>query len=73
MKEQAIELKGTIVEISHSKFKVELENGHVINATLSGKLRKFSIKVLIGDIVTVEVSPYDLTNGRITFRHNEKK
>lgn len=72
-KEKAIELEGKVVEVQHSKFKVELENGHVINATLAGKLRKNSIKVFLGDAVTVEVSPYDLTNGRIIFRYREKK
>jgi translation initiation factor IF-1 len=69
-KEDAIEMRGTILrDMSHGLYKVELENGHEILAHPSGKLRKFSIKILPGDEVTVELSPYDLTRGRITFRH----
>ena len=69
-KEDAIEMKGKIIrDMSHGPFKVELESGHEIIAHPSGKLRKFSIKILAGDVVTVELSPYDLTRGRITFRH----
>jgi translation initiation factor IF-1 len=50
-------------------FRVELDNGHMVLATAAGKMRKFRIRVLAGDRVTVTVSPYDLTRGRITFRH----
>lgn len=69
-KEDAISLEGRVIENNHGKFKVQLENGHIVAATLGGKLRKNSIKVLLGDRVTLEVSPYDLANGRIVFRHN---
>lgn len=64
-----IELQGTVVEaMPNATFKVELENGHVILAHISGKLRMNYIKILPGDKVTVEMSPYDLTRGRITWR-----
>ncbi|MEE1018300.1 MAG: translation initiation factor IF-1 [Acutalibacteraceae bacterium] len=64
-----IELQGTVVEaLPNATFKVELENGHVILAHISGKLRMNYIKILPGDKVTVEMSPYDLTRGRITWR-----
>ena len=70
MKEQAIEVDGTVSEVLPSTtFRVELVNGHNVVATLAGKMRRFRIRVLAGDRVTVEVSPYDLTRGRITFRH----
>ena len=68
-KEDVIELEGTVVEtLPNTTFKVELENGHQILAHISGKLRINYIKILPGDIVKVEVSPYDLTRGRITWR-----
>ena len=68
-KEDVIELEGTVVEtLPNSTFKVELENGHQILAHISGKLRINYIKILPGDKVKVEVSPYDLTRGRITWR-----
>ncbi len=68
-KEDAIEVQGTIVEnLPNANFKVELENGQIINAYVSGKMRMYFIKILPGDKVTVELSPYDLTKGRITFR-----
>jgi len=68
-KEDAIEVQGTIVEnLPNAKFKVELENGQIINAYVSGKMRMYFIKILPGDKVTVELSPYDLTKGRITYR-----
>ena len=68
-KEENIELQGTIVEtLPNAMFKVELENGQVILAYVSGKMRMHFIKILPGDKVTVEVSPYDLTKGRITYR-----
>jgi len=65
-----IEAVGTVTELlPATNFKVELENGHEIMAYLSGKLRKFRIKILPGDKVKVEISPYDLTKGRITYRN----
>ena len=64
-----IELQGTVVEaLPNATFKVELQNGHVILAHISGKLRTNYIRILPGDKVTVEMSPYDLTKGRITWR-----
>ncbi len=64
-----IELQGTVVEaMPNATFKVELQNGHVILAHISGKLRMNFIRILPGDKVTVEMSPYDLTKGRITWR-----
>lgn len=68
-KSDAIQMEGTVVEQMPNAFSVELENGQTIRATLAGKLRLHHIKVLPGDKVTVEISPYDLTNGRITYRH----
>ena len=68
-KEDFIEVEGTVVEaLPNSNFKVELENGHQILAHISGKLRMNYIKILPGDKVKVELSPYDLTRGRITWR-----
>ena len=70
MKEEAIEFEGSVFEVLPSAmFRVDLENGHQMLATTAGKMRKFRIRILAGDRVTVEVSPYDLTRGRITFRH----
>lgn len=64
-----IELQGTVVEaMPNATFKVELQNGHIISAHISGKLRMNYIRILPGDKVTVEMSPYDLTKGRITWR-----
>ena len=69
-KQAAIELDGVILEaLSNAMFKVELENGHVITAHISGKMRMHYIKILPGDKVQVEMSPYDLTKGRISFRY----
>ena len=69
-KQAAIELDGVILEaLSNAKFKVELENGHVITAHISGKMRMHYIKILPGDKVKVEMSPYDLTKGRISCRY----
>ena len=69
-KQAAIELDGVILEaLSNARFKVELENGHVITAHISGKMRMHYIKILPGDKVKVEMSPYDLTKGRISFRY----
>ena len=69
-KEDAIELEGTVIEpLPNAMFKVELENGHVVLAHISGKMRMHYIRILPGDKVTVELSPYDLTRGRITYRY----
>ena len=68
-KQSAIEQDGTIVEsLSNAMFRVELENGHEVLAHISGKMRKFYIRILPGDRVKVELSPYDLSRGRITYR-----
>jgi translation initiation factor IF-1 len=67
-------LEGTIVEaLPNTSFKVELENGHTILAYLSGKMRKFYIRVLLGDKVRVELSPYDLERGRIIYRYKNSR
>ena len=69
-KQSAIEKNGTIIEaLSNAMFRVELDNGHVIIAHISGKMRMHYIKILPGDKVKVEMSPYDLTKGRISFRY----
>ena len=69
-KEELLEFPGTVAEIlPNAMFLVELENGHKVLAHTSGKMRKNRIRVLAGDKVTVEMTPYDLTKGRITFRH----
>jgi translation initiation factor IF-1 len=71
--EDKIQMEGTIVEaLPGTQFRVELDNGHEITAYLSGKMRKYYIRVLLGDKVTVEMSPYDLSKGRITFRHKKQ-
>jgi translation initiation factor IF-1 len=68
-KEDLVEFGGVVTELlPNAMFKVELENGHSILAHTSGKMRKNRIRVLVGDKVTVEMTPYDLTKGRITFR-----
>lgn len=68
-KEEGISVEGTVVEpLPNAMFRVELENGHKVLAHVSGKMRKFFIRILPGDKVTVELSPYDLTRGRITYR-----
>ena len=70
MKEDAIEFEGVVSDVLPSAmFRVDIENGHSLLATMAGKMRKFRIRILAGDKVTVEVSPYDLSRGRITFRH----
>lgn len=69
-KQQPIKQDGTIVEaLPNAQFKVELDNGHQILAHVSGKMRMYYIKILPGDRVAVEMSPYDLTKGRITYRY----
>ncbi|NKB63771.1 MAG: translation initiation factor IF-1 [Gammaproteobacteria bacterium] len=68
-KEESIEMEGTIVDaLPNTQFKVKLENGHEIIAHISGKMRKHYIRILRGDTVTVQITPYDLSKGRITFR-----
>ena len=69
-KEDKLELEGRVVEaLPNTEFIVELANGHRIKAHVSGKIRMYYIRILPGDRVTVELSPYDLTRGRITYRH----
>lgn len=69
-KDEAIEVEGTVLEpLPNAMFRVELENGHKVLAHISGKMRMHYIRILPGDRVTVELSPYDLTRGRITYRH----
>jgi translation initiation factor IF-1 len=68
-KEDLIEVEGTVLEaLPNAMFKVELDNGHVVSAHISGKIRMHFIRILPGDKVKVELSPYDLSRGRITFR-----
>ena len=69
-KEEKIEMMGTITEaLKGTKFRVELENGHNIIAYLSGKMRRYYIRLLLGDRVKIELSPYDLNQGRIVYRY----
>jgi len=69
-KDEAIEVEGTVLEpLPNAMFKVELDNGHRVLAHISGKMRMHYIRILPGDKVTVELSPYDLSRGRITYRH----
>jgi translation initiation factor IF-1 len=69
-KQGLIEQDGTIIEaLSNAMFRVELENGHIVTAHISGKMRMNYIKILPGDKVKLEISPYDLTKGRITYRY----
>jgi len=69
-KQQSIEQDGTIIEaLSNAMFRVELENGHILTAHISGKMRMNYIKILVGDKVRVEMSPYDLSKGRISYRY----
>ena len=69
-KQDVIEIAGLVIDtLPNAQFKVRLENGHEILAHVSGKIRMHYIRILPGDKVTVEISPYDLTRGRITFRH----
>jgi translation initiation factor IF-1 len=68
-KEESIEMEGTVVEtLPNTLFRVELENGHIVTAHISGKMRKHYIRILTGDKVTVQLTPYDLSKGRITYR-----
>jgi translation initiation factor IF-1 len=69
-KEEPIEVEGLVTEVlPDRKFRVQLENDHVVLAYAAGKMAKFRIRVLVGDRVTLELSPYDLSRGRITYRH----
>jgi translation initiation factor IF-1 len=69
-KEEAIEVEGTVLEpLPNAMFRVELDNGHKVLAHISGKMRMHYIRILPGDRVTVELSPYDLSRGRITYRY----
>lgn len=73
-KEEAIEMEGTVIEnLPNTHFRVQLENGHVVIAHISGRMRKNYIRILMGDRVTVQLTPYDLSKGRITFRNREGK
>ncbi len=68
-KEDAIQMQGKVVEtLPNTTFRVELDNGHVVTAHISGKMRKHYIRILTGDDVTIELTPYDLTKGRIVYR-----
>ena len=70
--EDKIEMEGTVVEaLPNTQFTVELDNGHRVLAYLSGKMRKYYIRILLGDRVRVELTPYDLTRGRITYRYKK--
>lgn len=72
MAEDKIEVEGTVVEaLPNTQFRVELENGHTILAYLSGKMRKYYIRILLGDRVRVEMSMYDPSRGRITYRYKD--
>lgn len=73
-KEDHIEMEGTVMDtLPNTMFRVKLENGHLVLAHISGKMRKNYIRILTGDAVTVELTPYDLSKGRITFRHKDGK
>ncbi len=72
-KEDKIEMEDTVVEaLPGTQFRVELDNGHEVLAYLSGKMRRYYIRILLGDRVRVEVSPYDLSRGRITYRYKKR-
>lgn len=73
-KEEMVEFEGVIDEVlPDTKFRVTLANGHAVTAYASGKIRKHRIRILAGDRVTVEISPYDLDKGRISFRHKDER
>ena len=73
-KEDSIEMEGSIVEtLPNTMFRVKLENGHIITAHICGKMRKNYIRLLTGDVVTVALTPYDLSKGRIIYRKIDKK
>ena len=71
-KEEMIEMEGIVTEVlPDSRYRVQLENGHNLSAYAAGKMRKFRIRVVAGDKVRIEMSPYDLSKGRISFRHKD--
>ena len=73
-KEEMIEMEGVVNEVlPDTRFRVELNNGHVIMAYMAGKMRKHRIRILAGDKVSIELTPYDLSKGRITFRHKDER
>ncbi len=73
-KEETIQVEGTVIEaLPSTQFRVKLDNGHEILAYLSGKMRKYYIRILRGDRVRVEISPYDLSRGRITYRYKKQR
>ncbi|MCB0006243.1 MAG: translation initiation factor IF-1 [Anaerolineales bacterium] len=73
-KEEKLEVEGTIVEaLPNTQFIVELDNGHKVLAYLSGKMRRHYIRILLGDRVRLEMTPYDITRGRITYRHKKQR
>ena len=73
LSKQKIETEGTVVEaLKGTRFRVRLENGHEVMAYLSGKMRKYYIRILLGDRVKMELSPYDLTQGRIVYRYKHQ-
>jgi len=73
-KEEKLEVEGTVVEtLPNTMFRVELDSGHQVLAYLSGRMRKYYIRVLLGDRVRLELSPYDLTRGRITYRYKKQR
>ncbi len=73
-KEEKIVMEGTVLEaLPATQFRVELENGHEVLAYLSGKMRRYYIRILLGDHVRVELSPYDLSRGRITYRFRKQR
>ncbi|MDH5424091.1 MAG: translation initiation factor IF-1 [Gammaproteobacteria bacterium] len=68
-KEEALQMEGVVIDtLPNTTFKVELENGHVVNAHISGRMRKNYIRIMTGDKVTIELTPYDLSKGRIVYR-----
>ena len=72
-KEEKLEVEGTVVEaLPGTQFRVELDNGHTVLAYLSGKMRRYYIRILLGDRVRLELTPYDLTRGRITYRYKKQ-
>jgi translation initiation factor IF-1 len=71
-KEEGIEMEGVVIEaLPNTTFRVQLENGHIVIGHISGRMRKNNIRILMGDRVTVQLTPYDLTKGRITFRNRD--
>jgi len=73
-KEDHLEMNGKVIDtLPNTMFRVQLENGHIVIAHISGKMRKNYIRILTGDIVTVEMTPYDLSKGRITYRSKDNK